>query len=124
MPLYCSPAFALDGYLAVGGFPVLATEWGTGRSLEGYLREALDDPTSFLVVSAERALAAEFPAPAPRAVLGAIGAGARAHSTILSRTGLSATTVNDTLDALRRRPLRGRLLDPRRDRRGRSGGGR
>ena len=104
-----SPADALDAYLAVGGFPVLGAEWGTGRSLEDYLRDALDDPTSFLIISAERALAAEFPAPAPRAVLSAIGAGARAHTTILSRTGLSATTVNDTLDTLRRRQIVQRL---------------
>src|SRR5680860_1296239 len=88
-------------YLVVGGFPVLTTEWGAGRDLAGYLRDALTDPTSFLVVSCERTLSAEFPAPAPRAVLAAIGAGARAHSAILAHTGLSATTVNETLDALR-----------------------
>jgi len=98
-------ADALDACLVIGGFPVLATEWGAGRDLTAYLREALTDPTSFLVVSAERTLAAEFPAPAPRAVLAAIGAGARAHSAILGRTGLSATTVNETLEVLRAREV-------------------
>jgi len=98
-------ADALDACLVIGGFPVLATEWGAGRDLTAYLREALTDPTSFLVVSAERTLAAEFPAPAPRAVLAAIGAGARAHTAILGRTGLSATTVNETLEALRAREV-------------------
>ncbi len=99
--LELGPADAFDAHLVIGGFPVLATEWGAGRNLDAYLAEALTDPTSFLVVSGERVLAAEFPAPATRSVLAAIGAGARAHSTILSRTGLAATTVNDTLDSLR-----------------------
>ena len=103
------PVDALEAYLVIGGFPVLATEWGAGRDLDAYLKEALTDPTSFLVVSGERTLSAEFPAPAPRAVLAAMGTGARAHSAILSHTGLSATTVNETLDALRRQQVVRRL---------------
>jgi uncharacterized protein len=95
------PADALEAHLVMGGFPVLAMEWGAGRDLPAYLGEALADPTSFLVVSGERTLSAEFPAPAPRAVLAAVGSGARAHSAILGHTGLSATTVNETLEALR-----------------------
>jgi hypothetical protein len=104
------PADALDAQLVIGGFPVLATEWGAGRDLGAYLGEVLTDPTSFFVVSAERTLSAEFPAPAPRAILAAVGTGARAHSTILSKTGLSATTVNETLEALRRRDVVRRLV--------------
>jgi uncharacterized protein len=96
-------ADSLDAHLVIGGFPVLAAEWGAGRSLEDYLGEALTDPTSFLVVSGERSLAAEFPAAATRTVVAAIGAGARAHSAILNRTGLAATTVNETLETLRAR---------------------
>lgn len=96
------PADALDAQLAIGGFPVLATEWGSRRDLRAYLAEALADPTSFLVVSGERIVSAEFSATATRAVLAAIGSDARAHSTIVRRTGLSATTVNETLDSLRR----------------------
>jgi AAA+ ATPase superfamily predicted ATPase len=107
--LALEPADALDAYLVIGGFPVLAGEWERGRGLEEYLGEALTDPTSFLVVSGERALSAEFPAPAPRAVLAAIGSGARAHKAILSNTGLSGTTVNDTLDLLRQRRVVRRL---------------
>jgi hypothetical protein len=91
---------AFDAHLVIGGFPVLAAEWGAGRKLEDYLAEALTDPTSFLVVCGERSLAAEFPAAATRTVLAAIGAGARAHSAILSRTGLAATTINETLETL------------------------
>jgi len=97
------PADALDAYLVIGGFPVLAVEWGVGRTLDQYLGEALTDPTSFLIISGERSVAAEFPAPAPRAVLAAIGGGARAHSAILGHTNLTSTAVNDTLEALRRR---------------------
>jgi uncharacterized protein len=107
--LQLEPAEALDAQLVIGGFPVLALEWGGGRTRDEYLQEALTDPTSFLVVSAERTLSAEFPAPAPRAVLAAIGAGARAHSAILSNTGLSATAVNDTLTALQARGVIQRL---------------
>jgi AAA+ ATPase superfamily predicted ATPase len=107
--LQLGPADALDAQLVIGGFPVLALEWGAGRTRDEYLREALTDPTSFLVVSAERTLSAEFPAPAPRAVLAAIGAGARAHSAILSSTGLSATALNDTLTRLRAQGVVGRL---------------
>lgn len=103
------PADALDAQLVIGGFPVLALEWGSGRTLAEYLQDALTDPTSFLVVSAERSLAAELPTAAPRAVLAAMGAGARAHSAILSRTGFSATAVNDTLGALQRRDVVRRL---------------
>ena len=104
------PAEALDAQLVIGGFPVLATEWGAGRDLGAYLGEVLADPTSFFVVSAERTLSAEFPTSAPRAVLAAIGAGARAHSAILAKTGLSATTVNETLEALRARDVVRRLV--------------
>lgn len=101
--LELGPADALEAQLIIGGFPVLAQEWGAGRTRDEYLLDALTDPTSFLIISAERVLSAEFPAPAPRAVLAAIGAGARVHSAILSSTGLSATAVNDTLTALQAR---------------------
>ncbi len=104
------PADALDAYLIIGGFPVLAQEWGKGRSLISYLRWALTDPTSFLVVSAERALSAEFATEAQaRTVLGALGAGARAHSRILGQTSLSATTINETLRMLAARRVVRRL---------------
>lgn len=94
-------ADALDAYLVIGGFPVLALEWGKGRKLAAYMRDALTDPTSFLVVSGERALGAEFPTETQaRAVLGALGEGTRAHSRILRRTNMSATSVNDALHLL------------------------
>lgn len=94
-------ADALDAYTVIGGFPVLALEWGRGRSLSAYLQEALTDPSSFLVVSAERALASEFPADLQaRAVLSAIGADARAHTAILSRTGIPQTSLDRAIASL------------------------
>jgi uncharacterized protein len=94
-------ADALDAYAVIGGFPVLALEWGRGRTLFEYLAEALSDPTSFLLVSAERALSAELPADIQaRAVLEAIGGGARAHGAIMDRTGLPNTSLARTLTTL------------------------
>lgn len=96
-----SPADALDAYTVIGGFPVLALEWGRGRSLSEYLTDALQDASSFLAVSAERALAAEFPSDLrARAVLSAIGGDARAHKTIQARAGLSQTALDRTLRSL------------------------
>jgi AAA+ ATPase superfamily predicted ATPase len=104
------PADALDAYLIIGGFPVLAVEWGKGRTMAAYLRDALADPTSFLVVSAERAISAEFPTETQaRTVLGALGEGARAHSRILQRTSMSATTVNEALHLLAQKRVVRRL---------------
>jgi uncharacterized protein len=104
------PADALDAYLVIGGFPVLALEWGKGRTLSSYVRESLADPTSFLVVSGERTLGAEFATEAQaRTVLGALGEGTRAHSGILGSTNLSATTVNETLHMLSERRVLRRL---------------
>ncbi len=92
---------ALDAYTVIGGFPVLALEWERGRSLAEYLGEALADESSFLVVSAERALAAEFPTGLQaRAVLRAIGGEARAHKTIQTRAGLNQTALDRALRSL------------------------
>jgi len=94
-------AEALDAYAVIGGFPVLALEWGSRRPLRAYLADALTDPSSFLVISAERALASEFPADVQaRAVLSAIGADGRAHKTLLARTGLSQTSLDRALRVL------------------------
>lgn len=94
-------AEALDAYAVIGGFPVLALEWGRGRTLMQYLDDALTDPSSFLVISAERSLAAEFPADLQaRAVLSAIGSEARAHKAILARTGLPQSSLDRALATL------------------------
>jgi AAA+ ATPase superfamily predicted ATPase len=108
--LELEPADALDAYLVIGGFPVLALEWGAGRTMRSYLKEALTDPTSFLVVSAERALSAELPVEThARTVLGALGEGARAHSRVLSRTGMSGTVAGESLRLLAEKRIVRRL---------------
>jgi uncharacterized protein len=72
------PADALDAYIVTGGLPLICQEWQRGLTLRDFLRSALRDPTSALLVSGERSLAAEFPAEVQaQAVLSAIGNGER-----------------------------------------------
>lgn len=76
-------AEAFDAFLVSGGLPLILDDWPRGATLFDYLEEAIPDPTSALIVSGERALAAEFPADAQaRLVLGAIGSGERTYSLI------------------------------------------
>jgi AAA+ ATPase superfamily predicted ATPase len=78
-----TPADAFDAFLVTGGLPLILDEWPRNASLTDYLTDAVDDPTSALLVSAERALAAEFPVEAQaRHVLAAIGSGERSFSLI------------------------------------------
>lgn len=78
-----APAEAFDAALVTGGLPLILDEWPVGADLAAYLTAAVHDPTSALIVSAERMLAAEFPAQAQaRAVLSAIGSGERTYSLI------------------------------------------
>lgn len=73
-----APADALDAYLVTGGLPLICQEWRRGDSPREFLRSALRDPTSALLVSGERSLAAEFPAEVQaQQVLSAIGNGER-----------------------------------------------
>jgi AAA+ ATPase superfamily predicted ATPase len=81
-----SPADAFDAYLVSGGLPLVLEEWPHGAELWDYLRTALQRPTSALLVSGERSLAAEFPAEVQaRTVLAAIGHGERSF-TMIGRT--------------------------------------
>ncbi len=78
-------AVAIDAYLVTGGLPLICQEWLPGQSLEDFLGASLSDPTSAMLVSGERALAAEFPDHLlARAVLAAIGNGERTWSGIRS----------------------------------------
>ncbi|HEV3382701.1 MAG TPA: DUF234 domain-containing protein [Trebonia sp.] len=71
--------------LVTGGLPLICQEWRHGSSLREFLRSALGDPTSALLVSGERSLAAEFPAEVQaRTVLAAIGNGERTWKGITS----------------------------------------
>lgn len=93
---------AFDAFLISGGLPLVLEEWSAGGDPFDYLREAVADPTSALIVSGERSLAAEFPADAQaRVVLSAIGSGERTH-TLIGRAagGLPATSLNRALQLL------------------------
>lgn len=98
------PAAALDAYLVVGGFPLLALSWGRARDLPTFLRRELPDPTSPLVVTGERSMAAEFPPDAQaRAVLTAIGAGERTFSGIAATSGVPKVGLQRALERLIRK---------------------
>jgi len=81
-------AEAFDAHLITGGLPLICQEWQEGESRVDFLTRALDDPTSPLLVSGERMLAAEFPtALQARHVLSVIGSGERTFGTIAAKAG-------------------------------------
>ncbi|RKN49555.1 ATP-binding protein [Micromonospora endolithica] len=96
------PADAFDAQLVTGGLPLILDEWPTGSSLRDYLAEAVTDPTSALIVSGERALAAEFPTASQAGlVLRAIGSGERTFSLIARAAGdLPQASLTRALRAL------------------------
>lgn len=100
--LSIGPADAFDAYLVTGGLPLILDEWPAGGSVLDYLHATVPDPTSALLVSAERALAAEFPTEAQaRTVLGAIGAGERTFASIgRAAGGLQQASLNRALRLL------------------------
>jgi AAA+ ATPase superfamily predicted ATPase len=96
------PAVAFDAALVTGGLPLICRDWRPGGTLRDFLKASLSDPTSALLVSAERSLAAEFP---PRAlggeVLRAIGSGERTFSNIArSAGGLAHTSLTRAMQVL------------------------
>ncbi|MFF6993712.1 ATP-binding protein [Streptomyces sp. NPDC008313] len=81
-------AAAFDAYLVTGGFPEVVTGWRPGEELSSYLARQLEDPSSVLLTTGERSLAAEFPARLQAGrVLRAIGSGERTFSGIAASTG-------------------------------------
>ncbi|GAA2124813.1 ATP-binding protein [Streptomyces synnematoformans] len=101
------PADAFDAYLVSGGLPLILEEWPHGAGLWDYLAHALARPTSALLVSGERTLAAEFPTEAQaRTVLGAIGHGERTF-TLIGRAagGLNPGSVKRSLELLTTRRM-------------------
>jgi uncharacterized protein len=99
--LSLSAAEAFDAYLVSGGLPLILDEWPQGAGVMTYLAEAVADPTSALLVSGERALAAEFPAESQaRIVLGAIGAGERSFSLIARAGGVPTASLHRALQTL------------------------
>ncbi len=83
-----SAADAFDAHLITGGLPLVCQEWREGEGRVDFLARALDDPTSPLLVSGERMLAAEFPtALQARQVLSVVGSGERTFGTIAAAAG-------------------------------------
>lgn len=81
-------ADAFDAFLVTGGLPLICDEWAAGMTMWQYLEESLSYPTSALLVSGERVLAAEFPAPSQaRLVLSTVGAGERTFTAIGHKAG-------------------------------------
>ena len=95
-------ADAFDAYLITGGLPLICAEWPTGMPLWDYLAHALAEATSALIVSAERALAAEFPSETlAHTVLSQIGSGEMTFTNIARAAGgLQATSATRALDLL------------------------
>lgn len=95
-------ADAFDAYLVTGGLPLVQSEWQPGHSMWQYLQEALPNPTSALLVSGERSLAAEFPADSnARLVLEAIGGGERTFANIGRAAGnMRQASLNRSLQTL------------------------
>lgn len=100
--LHLGAAESFDAYLMTGGLPLICSEWPEDAGISDYLQAALADPTSALLVSAERSLAAEFPADAQaRRVLAAIGAGERTFNNIATASGgIHSTSLKRALDLL------------------------
>ncbi|MBB2913905.1 hypothetical protein FHS43_005214 [Streptosporangium becharense] len=100
--LRLTAADAFDAALVTGGLPLVCGEWPRGASLWEYLRGALANPVSALLVSAERSLAAEFPATTQAGeVLRAIGSGERTFTNIArSAGGISHSTLSRAADLL------------------------
>lgn len=96
------PADAFDATLVTGGLPLICREWPRGAALWDFLASSLADPTSALLVSAERSLAAEFPSDAMgRAVLKAIGSGERTFANIARAAGgIAHTTLTRATEIL------------------------
>lgn len=81
-------ADAIDAHLITGGLPLICREWQPGESRASFIRRCLDDPTSPLLVSGERMLAAEFPVELQaRHVLSVIGSGERTFTAIGTKCG-------------------------------------
>jgi AAA+ ATPase superfamily predicted ATPase len=94
-------ARAFDAYLVSGGLPLILDEWPRGATAMQYLQAAVRDPTSALIVSGERSIAAEFPDAAhARQVLQAIGAGEQSFAKMLKVTGIPKTTLLRALQLL------------------------
>jgi hypothetical protein len=92
---------AVDRYLVLGGFPLLAPMWPASAGLTVFLRKALADDQTPFVTTALRILASEFErALQAERVIEAIGHGETAYSRIETRSGVKGNTLTDALGVL------------------------
>ncbi len=96
-------ADAFDAFVITGGLPLICKEWPAGATMWQFLEDSFSYPTSALLVSAERALTAEFPADTQaRRVLSAVGSGERTFTAIGQRAGgMPQSSLNRALTLLR-----------------------
>ncbi len=96
-----SAAEAIDRYLVVGGFPLLATSWPRSAGLREFLKHALRDDQTPFATTALRIMASEFERELQaRKVIEAIGHGETAYSRIQSRSGVKGNTLTAALEVL------------------------
>ncbi|WP_239381130.1 ATP-binding protein [Frankia sp. CIT1] len=98
---------AMDALLITGGFPEVVQAWQGGMSRDDYLRQALANPLSPLLMAGELTLLGEFPeASQARAVLAALGSGERTFTAIATAAGGASPLASGTLS-----PILTMLLD-------------
>ncbi|MDR3081619.1 MAG: ATP-binding protein [Streptomyces sp.] len=94
-------AEAVDALLITGGFPEIVQSWRRGMGRADFLREAMTNPLSPLLIAGELSLLGEFPeASHSRAVLEAVGSGERTFSTIAAQAGGAGALPSGTLSPL------------------------
>ncbi|MGW0757224.1 ATP-binding protein [Streptomyces sp. NPDC002814] len=94
-------ADAVDALLITGGFPEIVQSWRPGLSRADFLRAAVNNPLSPLLVAGELSLLGEFPeASLSRAVLEAVGSGERTFSAIAAQAGGAGALPSGTLSPL------------------------
>lgn len=95
------PAEAIDRYLVVGGFPLLASSWSGAAPLPEFLEAALADDQTPFAVTALRIMASEFERELQAArTIEAIGHGETSFGRIQSRSGVKGNTLAAALEVL------------------------
>ncbi|WP_034090716.1 ATP-binding protein [Streptacidiphilus albus] len=104
-------AGAVDALLVTGGFPEVVQAWEPGMSRNDFLRAAVANPLSPLLMAGELSLLAEFPdASHSRAVLEVVGSGERTFTAIANGAGGASPLASGTLSPILNTLLEKRVL--------------